>query len=52
MAVPLVPLTPFLRPGTTRRGRVLVVWGQFLLLAGMLTLIVGVLALVLARYRV
>jgi hypothetical protein len=49
MAVPLVPLTPFLRPGTTRRGRVQVVWAQFVLLLGVLGMLAGALAFVIGR---
>jgi hypothetical protein len=50
MAISLVPLTAVMRPGTTRRGRVLILWGQFLLLAGVLGLILGMLGLVLWRF--
>lgn len=44
MPVRLVPLTSFLRPGTSRRDRVRVVWLQFLLLLGGLALLLALVA--------
>jgi hypothetical protein len=49
MTARLAPLTPFLRPGTSRPHRIRIVWLQFLLLVAVLCVLAGALGLVVWR---